>query len=217
MFFSDCVEQNGKKLQNTSQNHKDMENGMHPLFSASDSVQDGSDGVGNSAGQKQQKSRKRKGYQRVFGEGDDCPAHTDIADHGEYLIHLQINGGKHCSEDYHGPFKDQNAPGDDGVQGADGGKQHNGVCSADQKIDRAVVNYLHYFFCHSRCESVVYAGNGVKGNHSGSVDGRCGNRVTVSADCGENCTEHQCCNGKNAAKDMGDGVDNLLTFGVIGK
>ena len=82
-----------------------MEHGVHPFLLLAQAIEDGTYGVGNAASQKQQESGQGEHLKCLLGEGDDCPAHANVADHGEHAVFLQVNGGEGGGQGGHGPFK----------------------------------------------------------------------------------------------------------------
>lgn len=49
--FSQHIEENAQKLQQTAKNYKNMEHGVHPALFGADAIEYCADGVGNTAGQ----------------------------------------------------------------------------------------------------------------------------------------------------------------------
>ena len=67
---------------------------MHPFLFAAQSIQNRTDGIGNTAEEQQKESWQRQNIQGLPPEGDHCPTHADVADHGEDTISLVVNGSK---------------------------------------------------------------------------------------------------------------------------
>ena len=93
-FLLYSIAPDGKELQGCTQIHEDMEDRMHPFSALTQTVEDGADGVGNAACQQEHKSRQGQGFDHLRAEGNDSPAHADVADHGEDSVLLQINGSE---------------------------------------------------------------------------------------------------------------------------
>ena len=79
---------NGKELQQTPEDHEDVEDGVHPVLFETDTIQNSSDGVSNTSGQKHEESRLGQNFQGLREKEDDAPSHTDIADHRKDIVFL---------------------------------------------------------------------------------------------------------------------------------
>ena len=104
MYFLQAVEENGEELQQASENDEHMEYGVYPGLFGSDAVKHGTDGVGNAARQQEPESRKSQYLNDLRDEGDDPPAHADVADHGKHVVLLQIDGGQGHGQSGKTPF-----------------------------------------------------------------------------------------------------------------
>ena len=67
---------------------------MHPFSGSAQTIENRTDGVGDAAGKQQQETGHLHYFDYLLKEGDDGPAHADIADHGKYTKDIQVNGGE---------------------------------------------------------------------------------------------------------------------------
>ena len=150
LFFElNCVQQHGEELENTAQHHKNVEHRVHPFFSAADAVEYRTDGVGDAAQQEKQEAGQGQHLQGLTGKGNDSPPKADIADHGNDIVFLQVNGSEGGSKSCHCPLEDEQAPAKCRIPGAESGQYDDGVGPRNEEIDGAVVNDLHHFLSHA--------------------------------------------------------------------
>ena len=112
---SDSKEENGKILKQRTCHHEDVEDGMHPFLLNTKAVENGTDAVGDAADEQQQKSCLCHNMPGLLPEGDDGPAHTDVADHGKHFVFLQVDRRQGGSNQSQRPFKDEQSPAQDWI------------------------------------------------------------------------------------------------------
>ena len=204
-------------MQKASQDHEDVEHAVKPGPFGADAVEDGADRVGDAT----QKQEHEAGGADIPGglapEGEDGPAHADVADHGKHPVGVKIDGGEHGCQNGHGPLKAEEPPAQLGVDGTDGRQGHHRVGSADQEIDGAVINDLHHLFAHARLQPVVDAGYAVQGNHAAAEYGGGHNAVDILPQGGEGHAQAKGRHAHGAAHDMGDGIHDFFPGGVVGQ
>ena len=99
--------------------------------------------------------------------------------------------------------------------GPDGGQHHGGVGSADQEINGAVVDDLHYLFAHAGLQTVVDAGNGEHGDEGGAVDGAADDAVVVLIQGGPHHAGQQHNDAQRPADNVGNHVHQLFAPGIV--
>ena len=119
-----------------------MEDGVHPVLLGTDTIQNSSDGVSNTSGQKHEESRLGQNFQGLREKEDDTPPHTDIADHGKDIVFLQIDGRQGDGHRKQTPLCCQQSPANQGIHRNKCGQQDGRIGACDQEVDRAVVNDL---------------------------------------------------------------------------
>ena len=215
--FSYGVEQYGEELQHAAKDHENVEYRVHPPFLRADAVEHRAHGVGDAAEEQQQKARLGEHLVGLHHKGKNGPPKADIADHGQHIVLLQIDGGEGGGDGGHDPLKDEQTPADFRVHRADGGKGHDGVGAGDEKIDGAVVHHLHHLLAHAGLHAVVHAGHGVQGHHAHAVNGRGHDAVDIVAQGCKYHAQHQGRDGQAAAHNVGDGVHPFFAPGVVGQ
>ena len=181
-----CVNFNGgfaewkiKNLQETAQNDKDVEHGVHPPLFAADAVEHSADGVGDTTGQHPVESGQGERFNGHGQEENDAPAHKNVADHGEYIVLMQIDGGQCYGHGGQDPLECQDAPTQPGVTLSQNGQCDDGVGAGNEEINGTVIHHLHHLFAGAGFHAVVYAGHGVKCDHAHAVDHGADNGVNI--------------------------------------
>ena len=192
-----------------------MENGVHPLPLFAQSIEDRADGIGNAAEKQEQEARDGQYLDHHPAEGDDGPAHADVADHGEDAVLLQIDGCQGGGQSHHGPLEAEEAPGQSRIFGPYSGQDDDGVGAGDEEIDGAVVDDLHDFLAERRLQAVVDAGNGEHSDHRCAVNGGGDDAVDIAVEGGPDDAQGQGHDADGAADDVGDHVHDLLAPGVV--
>lgn len=194
-----------------------MEHAVKPGALGADAVENGADCVGDAT----QKQEQEAGGADIQGgdapEGEDGPAHADVANHGEHPELPQVDGGEGAGDGGQNPLQRQEAPAQGGISGQEGADENGGVGAGDEGIDGAVVNDLHDLFPHPRVKPVVHAGHGVKGDEGQTVNQHPQNGQGGGTGDGAHKPQHQRQHAEAAACDVGDHIHQLLSPGVVGK
>ena len=190
---------------------------MHPLFLAANAIEHGTDGVGDASGEKQIKPGLCQHLHDHLGKGDNGPAHTDVADHGEDPVLLQVDGRQHCGNDGHDPLEAKEKPAQLRIDGPDGRQGNDGVGAANEKIDGAVVDDLHDLLAHAGPQTVVDAGYTVKDDHAEAVDGGADDSVDVAVLGCQHNAHGQSRHAHGSAHNMGDGIHDLFAGAIVRK
>ena len=96
-FCLNSVEEYAQELQQTAKDNENVKYGVHPPLLFADAVENGADGVADAAEQQQQEAGLGQHLTGLGEEGENGPAHKNIADHRKNFVFLQVNGCKgHC-------------------------------------------------------------------------------------------------------------------------
>ena len=215
--MSKGIQKDAAGLQQGPQNHKDMKDRVHPLLFAADAVEHRADGVGDAAPKQQKKARCRQDRAGLLDEGNDGPAHADIADHGEDLILLHVDGSQRGGNGGETPLENKQSPAQRRINRTDGRQYYGGVAAGNQEIDGAVVNDLHYLLAEAGQQTVIDAGNREGADHGGTVNDGGDNAVdVVISDCTDD-TQCQYGDAQQTAQRVGDHISQFFCAAVIGQ
>ena len=181
----------------------------------SDSVEDSANGISDTASQKQNESGQGNGSDGDFCGKDNAPTHADITDHGELGILFEIDRRERDRHGSKSPYKPEDRPSPNGGYGTNGREQNWGIGASDQKVDGAMVKYLHHFFRHRMLQPVVNAGTGVKDDHRSTVNCASDNAPNVLVQCGKNHAKHCGDYTKSATHNVGDHIKNFFASGIV--
>ena len=81
-------------MKKAADDNKNMEYAVHPMNFWTNAVYDRSDGIADPAAKQKHKTGVTQGVHCLRNERSDGPSHSNIADHGEYIILFQINGSQ---------------------------------------------------------------------------------------------------------------------------
>jgi hypothetical protein len=212
------VEEDHEVVAEAAGQAEDMENAVDAgLFVGTDGIKDCADHVEEAAGQEKDRSAPAQSAHDRDDPHQDAPAHDEVAAVGQDAVFVKVDGGENTAQDSRCPDDSENDPAHGRIEAADGDEGHGGVSPRDQKINGAVVKYLHDFFGHGLFKAVINAGNGIEQDHGGAEDGSGNDGPNGSAKGSHDHAGDQGYDAKRCADYVADHVKYFVPAGIVGK
>lgn len=203
-------------MENASEKNEDVEYRMVIFFVRAYLVEKDTDGVKYSAAEQKRKAVMTECTVHRADVENDCPTHSNVANHAEMLVFLEVycvESDRKCRES---PNYKEGSDSSCFICPHKTAQDHRCVSAGYEKIYRAMVKNLKYFFCGVSWKSVIYARDCVERYHRNAEDYaayECERTAFVNRDryAGE-----KRYNSPAAAYDMRDVIKYFLSFSVRG-
>ena len=203
-------------MHDASRNHKQMKYRMHILMLSAQSIQYGTGGIGEPAAEKQHKAGNRQHLKQRLDCRDDEPPRTQIADHGQYPVFLQVYRVEYHAHDGTYPNNAKQYPREQRMGRPKPAQEKGRICACDHQKYGAVVDHLKNLFGRAMADQpVINAGHGIEDDHHAAIDGAGDDAPCVCVDGGSADTKDKRRKGECETGDMRGHIEDFLASGII--
>ncbi len=156
----DDVEEDAEEVAGGAGEYEEVPHGVE-VGDAFGHVEDGADGVEESAGREEDEAGAGHGGDEGFDREDDDPAHAEVDEGGEEFEAAGEEDFEHGAAEHAAPDDAEEDPRQGGVLSAEGDEREGGVGAGDEEVDGDVVAGFEDAFGAGVGDGVVEGGGGV--------------------------------------------------------
>ena len=145
-----------------------------------------------------------------------APAHSQVADHGEHLEAIHVDGGEDDTDDRSTPDHAEQRPTHLRIDAAQSAERQGSVAAGNEQVDGAVIQHAQHLLAqHHGTQAMVDTGDRVEQDHGCAKDRTSDHAHRVMPPCRSDHAEHRSHDAQRHTGCMGSHIKNFFPSCIV--